>query len=226
MPGCEWLPNSGTAAAHAALGAAPAGGLQPRERRSSVSSSPSPESRCRVIDTRVDQVRSVCARRFKAAPPIFGLGCVCGSGPELRRAADYIRRVFRGKGRDAAVDRVVRADVAARRISRLRILSRRDDLPRLVHGRIRSTPRSFEFCENGGKAVAWGSDIKTGGAPEFLRGAQRRRAFLFGTTTSLRWSGASHIPWRTIAASDRYLPVTWGEAFFADRWRRPSQRAT
>ena len=70
---------------------------------------------------------------------------------------------------------------------------------------------SFEFCENGVKAVAWeATDKRT--PPSF---------FARHTLTELRgWSdyalegeGRLTHPMRYDAASDRYLPVSWDEAF-------------
>lgn len=70
---------------------------------------------------------------------------------------------------------------------------------------------SFEFCENGAKAVAWETTSRTVGA-EF---------FAAHTVTQLRersdhWlesQGRIACPLRYDAASDRYLPVSWDEAF-------------
>ncbi|CAL77705.1 putative formate dehydrogenase (C-terminal), related to acid resistance with formate dehydrogenase/DMSO reductase, domains 1-3 and ADC-like domain [Bradyrhizobium sp. ORS 278] len=74
-------------------------------------------------------------------------------------------------------------------------------------------PHPFEFCENGAKATAWEITGKTVG-PEF---------FARHTLTELRtWSdhqleeqGRLTHPMRYDAASDRYLPVGWDEAFGA-----------
>jgi molybdopterin-dependent oxidoreductase alpha subunit len=70
---------------------------------------------------------------------------------------------------------------------------------------------SFEFCENGGKAVAWESTAKRC-TPEF---------FAAHTVTQLTgWSdyelelvGRLTQPMAYDSATDRYLPVSWEEAF-------------
>lgn len=70
---------------------------------------------------------------------------------------------------------------------------------------------SFEFCENGAKAVAWETTSRTIGADFFAR----------HTVTELRarsdhWleaQGRLAEPLRYDRATDRYLPVTWDEAF-------------
>lgn len=70
---------------------------------------------------------------------------------------------------------------------------------------------SFEFCENGVKAVAWEATQKRT-TPEFFKAH---------SVTELRgWSdfeleneGRLTHPMRYDAASDRYLPVSWDEAF-------------
>jgi molybdopterin-dependent oxidoreductase alpha subunit len=72
-------------------------------------------------------------------------------------------------------------------------------------------PHPFEFCENGAKATAWEVTGKTVG-PEF---------FAEHTLTELRsWSdhqleeqGRLTTPMRYDAASDRYRPVAWSNAF-------------
>jgi molybdopterin-dependent oxidoreductase alpha subunit len=72
-------------------------------------------------------------------------------------------------------------------------------------------PHPFEFCENGAKATAWEVTGKTAG-PEF---------FAEHTLTELRsWSdhqleeqGRLTTPMRYDAASDRYRPVAWSNAF-------------
>ncbi|MGY3452464.1 FdhF/YdeP family oxidoreductase [Bradyrhizobium sp. USDA 4353] len=74
-------------------------------------------------------------------------------------------------------------------------------------------PHPFEFCENGAKATAWEITSKTVG-PEF---------FAQHTLSELRtWSdhqleeqGRLTHPMRYDAASDRYVPVSWDEAFRA-----------
>jgi molybdopterin-dependent oxidoreductase alpha subunit len=72
-------------------------------------------------------------------------------------------------------------------------------------------PHPFEFCENGAKATAWEITSKTT-TPEF---------FAKHTLTELRgWSdhaleehGRLTQPMRYDAARDRYVPVSWAEAF-------------
>jgi molybdopterin-dependent oxidoreductase alpha subunit len=74
-----------------------------------------------------------------------------------------------------------------------------------------ATPHPFEFCENGAKATAWEITSKTV-TPEF---------FSQHTLTELRtWSdhqleeqGRLTTPMRYDLASDKYLPVSWDEAF-------------
>jgi molybdopterin-dependent oxidoreductase alpha subunit len=74
-------------------------------------------------------------------------------------------------------------------------------------------PHNFEFCENGAKATAWEITTKKTG-PEF---------FAAHTVTELRsWSdhdledhGRLTHPMRYDAASDKYVPVAWDEAFQA-----------
>ncbi len=72
-------------------------------------------------------------------------------------------------------------------------------------------PHPFEFCENGAKATAWEITGKTV-TPEF---------FTQHTLTELRdWSdhqleeqGRLTTPMRYDAASDKYVPITWEQAF-------------
>lgn len=72
-------------------------------------------------------------------------------------------------------------------------------------------PHAFEFCENGAKATAWEITSKTT-TPEF---------FAEHTLSELRnWSdreleahGRLTHPMRYDAASDKYLPVSWEQAF-------------
>jgi molybdopterin-dependent oxidoreductase alpha subunit len=74
-----------------------------------------------------------------------------------------------------------------------------------------ASPHPFEFCENGAKATAWEITGKTV-TPEF---------FLQHTLTELRtWSdhqleeqGRLTTPMRYDLATDKYLPVSWDEAF-------------
>lgn len=73
------------------------------------------------------------------------------------------------------------------------------------------TPHNFEFCENGAKATAWEITSKTT-TPEF---------FANHTLTELRqWSdhsleeqGRLTHPMRYDATSDKYMSVSWSEAF-------------
>jgi molybdopterin-dependent oxidoreductase alpha subunit len=76
-----------------------------------------------------------------------------------------------------------------------------------------ASPHPFEFCENGAKATAWEITTKTT-TPEF---------FSKHTLTELRtWSdmdlednGRLTHPMRYDAASDKYIPVVWEDAFRA-----------
>ncbi|GGE14431.1 FdhF/YdeP family oxidoreductase [Rhizobium anhuiense] len=70
---------------------------------------------------------------------------------------------------------------------------------------------SFEFCENGVKAVAWEATEKRA-SPAFFADntvSQLRRL----TDYELELNGRLTHPMRYDAASDRYLPVAWGDAF-------------
>ena len=70
---------------------------------------------------------------------------------------------------------------------------------------------SFEFCENGAKAVAWETTSRSIGADFFAThtvAAMRER-----TDHWLESQGRLACPLRYDAASDRYLPVSWDEAF-------------
>ncbi|KZS55126.1 molybdopterin-dependent oxidoreductase alpha subunit [Rhizobium sp. BK226] len=70
---------------------------------------------------------------------------------------------------------------------------------------------SFEFCENGVKAVAWEATEKRA-TPAFFADntvSQLRRL----TDYELELNGRLTHPMRYDAASDRYLPVAWGDAF-------------
>ncbi len=70
---------------------------------------------------------------------------------------------------------------------------------------------SFEFCENGAKAVAWETTSRTVGAEFF---ALHTRAQLRERSDHwLESQGRLACPLRYDAASDRYLPVGWDEAF-------------
>ena len=70
---------------------------------------------------------------------------------------------------------------------------------------------SFEFCENGGKAVAWESTAERC-TPEFF--AEHTVSELEGWSDyDLEMAGRLTHPMAYDAASDRYLPVSWDEAF-------------
>jgi len=70
---------------------------------------------------------------------------------------------------------------------------------------------SFEFCENGGKAVAWEATSKRC-TPEFFA-AHSVTELSAWHDYELEMVGRLTHPMAYDAASDRYLPVTWGEAF-------------
>ena len=70
---------------------------------------------------------------------------------------------------------------------------------------------SFEFCENGGKAVAWEATAKRC-TPEFFAGHSVTE--LSGWSDyELEMVGRLTHPMAYDAPSDRYLPVSWDEAF-------------
>jgi molybdopterin-dependent oxidoreductase alpha subunit len=70
---------------------------------------------------------------------------------------------------------------------------------------------SFEFCENGGKAIAWEATAKRC-TPEFF--AEHSVADLSTWSDyELEMAGRLTHPMAYDAASDRYLPVEWSEAF-------------
>jgi molybdopterin-dependent oxidoreductase alpha subunit len=70
---------------------------------------------------------------------------------------------------------------------------------------------SFEFCENGAKAVSWEATNKRV-TPEFF--ARHTVAELFGWEDfALEWEGRLTHPMKYDAASDRYLPIAWDRAF-------------
>jgi molybdopterin-dependent oxidoreductase alpha subunit len=70
---------------------------------------------------------------------------------------------------------------------------------------------SFEFCENGGKAIAWEATAKRC-TPEFF--ADHTVSELSSWSDfDLEMVGRLTHPMTYDAASDRYLPVTWDEAF-------------
>lgn len=69
----------------------------------------------------------------------------------------------------------------------------------------------FEFCENGGKAIAWESTAKRC-TPGFF--AEHTVAELEGWSDyALEMAGRLTHPMAYDAASDRYVPVAWDEAF-------------
>ena len=70
---------------------------------------------------------------------------------------------------------------------------------------------SFEFCENGGKAIAWEATAKRC-TPEFF--AEHTVTELSGWGDyELEMVGRLTHPMAYDAATDRYLPVEWNEAF-------------
>ena len=70
---------------------------------------------------------------------------------------------------------------------------------------------SFEFCENGGKAMAWESTAKRC-TPEFF--AAHTVAQLSGWSDyELEMVGRLTQPMAYDSATDRYLPVSWDQAF-------------
>jgi molybdopterin-dependent oxidoreductase alpha subunit len=70
---------------------------------------------------------------------------------------------------------------------------------------------SFEFCENGAKAVAWEATSKRT-TPEFFAAHTVSELWAF-SDHALEDQGRLTEPMRYDPASDRYLPVTWDEAF-------------
>lgn len=69
----------------------------------------------------------------------------------------------------------------------------------------------FEYCENGGKAVAWEATAKRC-TPEFFASHTVTELAALGDY-ELEMEGRLTHPMRYDAASDRYLPVRWEEAF-------------
>jgi molybdopterin-dependent oxidoreductase alpha subunit len=70
---------------------------------------------------------------------------------------------------------------------------------------------SFEFCENGGKAIAWETTAKRC-TPEFF--AEHTVTELSGWSDyELEMAGRLTHPMAYDATSDRYLPVEWNDAF-------------
>jgi molybdopterin-dependent oxidoreductase alpha subunit len=70
---------------------------------------------------------------------------------------------------------------------------------------------SFEFCENGGKAIAWEATSKRC-TPEFFAGHTVTELESWGDY-ELEMVGRITHPMAYDAASDRYLPVEWSKAF-------------
>jgi molybdopterin-dependent oxidoreductase alpha subunit len=70
---------------------------------------------------------------------------------------------------------------------------------------------SFEFCENGAKAVSWEATNKRV-TPDFF--ARHTVGELSGWEDfALEWEGRLTHPMKYDAASDRYLPIAWEQAF-------------
>ncbi|UDQ91739.1 FdhF/YdeP family oxidoreductase [Xanthobacter autotrophicus] len=69
----------------------------------------------------------------------------------------------------------------------------------------------FEYCENGGKAVAWEATTKRC-TPEFFAAHTVTELAALGDY-ELEMEGRLTHPMRYDAESDRYLPVSWEEAF-------------
>jgi molybdopterin-dependent oxidoreductase alpha subunit len=72
-------------------------------------------------------------------------------------------------------------------------------------------PRPFEFCENGAKATAWEITSKKT-PPEFFR-EHTVSELLTWSDHALEDNGRLTDPMRYDAASDKYVPVSWAEAF-------------
>jgi molybdopterin-dependent oxidoreductase alpha subunit len=70
---------------------------------------------------------------------------------------------------------------------------------------------SFEFCENGGKAIAWETTAKRC-TPEFFA-AHTVAELSAWSDYELEMTGRLTHPMAYDPASDRYLPVEWNEAF-------------
>ncbi len=71
-------------------------------------------------------------------------------------------------------------------------------------------PHTFEYCENGAKALAWESTKKRV-TPEFF--ARHTVSELATGAIMTEAEGRITEPMRYDAATDKYLPVTWDEAF-------------
>ena len=72
-------------------------------------------------------------------------------------------------------------------------------------------PSAFEYCENGAKATAWEQTAKRVGPDFFARHTVTE--LLTWTDYALEEKGRLTHPMRYDAASDRYVPVTWTDAF-------------
>jgi hypothetical protein len=83
-------------------------------------------------------------------------------------------------------------------------------LPRLRLAGPRSTS-SFEFCENGAKAVSWEATTKRT-TPDFFARHSVSELWQWNDF-GLEDEGRLTHPMRYDAASDRYLPISWDEAF-------------
>src|SRR6185503_1479736 len=70
---------------------------------------------------------------------------------------------------------------------------------------------SFEFCENGAKAVAWEATAKRC-TPEFFA-AHSVSELTAWDDYDLEMAGRLTHPMAYDAASDRYLPIEWDDAF-------------
>jgi anaerobic selenocysteine-containing dehydrogenase len=69
---------------------------------------------------------------------------------------------------------------------------------------------SFEFCENGAKAVAWEATAKRT-PPNSSPRIQSANSGIGQTSTS-RMRAASRIRWSTITQLTEYLPISWNTA--------------
>ena len=70
---------------------------------------------------------------------------------------------------------------------------------------------SFEFCENGAKAVAWETTSRTVGADFFA--AHSVTALRAQSDHWLESQGRLTLPLRYDASTDHYVPVSWDDAF-------------
>ena len=86
-------------------------------------------------------------------------------------------------------------------------------------GPIATAHSTFEFCENGVKAVAAeATSLRV--RREFFADAHRLRARTRTTTSSLEAQGRLTEPMVYDAASDDYVPIAWDDAFALDRRAR------